>query len=95
MPSNAREAQRIGLINRVVAEEELMPTALALARRLASGPTLAISWTKMAVNKLLKSQANLILDNSLSWEHHCFNSEDLKEATAAFEEKRKPRFKGK
>ena len=92
---DAKEAERIGLINRVVTEQELMPAALALANRLASGPTLAISWTKMAVNKLLKREANLILDASFAWENHCFYSEDFREATAAFLEKRKPLFKGK
>lgn len=92
---SAREAERIGLVNQVVAEEELMPTALALAKRLASGPTLAISWTKMAVNKLLKREVNLILDDSLAWEYHCFHAEDFRESTAAFLEKRKPLFKGK
>ena len=92
---NARDAERIGLVNHVVAENELMPAAQAMARRFADGPALAISWTKMAVNKRLKADAQLILDNSLAWEYHCFNSEDLKEATAAFEQKRKPSFKGK
>lgn len=92
---DAKEADRIGLVNRVVPEEELMPTAMALARRLASGPTLAISWTKMAVNKLIKREANLVLENSAAWEHLCFNSEDFREATAAFVEKRKPVFKGR
>ena len=92
---DAKEAERIGLVNRVVTEQELMATALALAKRLASGPTLAISWTKMAVNQLLKREANLILDTSLAWENHCFHSEDFREATAAFLAKRKPLFKGK
>ena len=92
---DAREADRIGLVNHVVPEEELMPAAMALARRLASGPTMAISWTKMAVNKLIKREANLVLENSLAWEHHCFYTEDFKEATAAFVEKRKPVFKGR
>lgn len=92
---DAKEAERIGLINHVVTEQEVMPTALLLAKRLASGPTLAISWTKMAVNKLLKREANLILDTSFAWENHCFYSEDFREGVAAFLEKRKPLFKGK
>ena len=79
----------------MVAEDKLMPAAMALAKRFASGPALAISWTKMAVNKLLKAQSNLILDSSFAWEGQCFYSEDFKEATAAFIEKRKPLFKGK
>ena len=92
---DANGAERIGLINKVVADDELMPAALALARRFASGPAMAISWTKMAVNKLLRAQSDLILDTSFAWEGQCFCSEDFKEATAAFMEKRKPAFKGR
>ena len=92
---NAQEAERLGLVNRVVPEQALMSTVMNLARRLANGPTLAINWTKMAVNKLIKEHVNLILDNSLAWEQHTFLSEDHREATTAFTEKREPRFKGR
>src|SRR3990170_2899742 len=47
----AQEAERIGLVNRVVPAEELLPEALGLARRLANGPRQAIQWTKFALNK--------------------------------------------
>lgn len=92
---DAREAERIGLVNRVVEEQELLPTALNLARRLVSGPSLAISFTKMAMNKRLKQDVNLILDSSLAWEEQTFYTEDYKEATASFLEKRRPTFQGK
>jgi len=92
---DAKEAERIGLINRVVSEEALLPNALELARRLANGPSLAISFTKMAVNKRLKQDVNLILDNSLAWEEQTFYTQDHKEAVTAFVEKRKPKFQGK
>lgn len=92
---DAREADRIGLVNRVVPHEDLMPTALELAKRLARGPTMAISWTKQAINKHLKESLNLILDASLAWEEHTFYTEDHREAAKAFTEKREPQFKGK
>src|SRR5215475_10574675 len=50
----AAEAERIGLINRVVPADQLISTALAFATRLANGPTKAIRWTKVSVNKILR-----------------------------------------
>jgi len=90
----AAEAERMGLINKVVPREEVMPTALALARRLANGPTKAIRWTKSCLNKRVKDEVNLVLDTSLSLEWLSMGSEDHKEAVRAFLEKREPQFKG-
>lgn len=92
---NAAEAERIGLVNRVVAPDDLMPTARALATRLANGPTRAIRGTKASVNKILRDTANLILDTSLALEKQCFVTEDHREAINAFVEKRKPLFTGR
>ena len=92
---DAQQAERMGLVNRVVPESELMTTAMDMARRLAKGAPLAIQLTKLAINKRIKQDLNLILDNSLGWEALTFFSQDHKEATAAFVEKREPRFQGK
>ncbi len=86
------EAGRIGMVNYAVAPEEVMTRARALAQELADGPTWAIRWSKLSVNKWLKQQANLILDASLAYEMMTFNTEDHKEAARAFVEKRKPNF---
>jgi len=91
----AREAERIGLVNRVVSQEELMPTAMALAEKLANGATKAIRWTKLCLNKPLKDAMNEILDTSLSFEWHSMQTEDHREAVRAFLEKRAPQFKGR
>ncbi len=91
----AQEAERIGLINHVVAPEKLMPTVMEFATRLANGPTKAIRWTKASVNKILRDTANLVLDTSLALEKHCFSTADHKEAVRAFVEKREPRFTGR
>ena len=91
----AQEAERIGLINRVVPQDKLMSTAMELATRLAKGPTKAIRWTKVSVNKILRDTANLVLDTSLALEKHCFYTEDHKEAVRAFVEKREPKFTGR
>ena len=92
---SAAEAERIGLINKVVPPEELHETVMALARRLASGPTWAVRWTKTAVNKRLRDEVNLILDFSLSAERLTVATQDHHEAVQAFREKRAPQFKGK
>jgi enoyl-CoA hydratase len=89
------EAERIGLINRVVPADELMATALTLAQRLAAGPMQAIRGTKVSVNKILRDTVNLVLDTSLALEKQCFATADHREAIQAFVEKREPRFTGR
>jgi enoyl-CoA hydratase len=91
---NAVEAERIGLVNHAVPQSEVLAKARELAQELADGPTWAIRYTKVAVNKWLSHQVNLILDASLGLEMLTFNTEDHKEATRAWVEKRKPQFKG-
>jgi len=91
---SATEAERIGLINHVVPLNEVMPKAMELAHRLANGPTRAIRWTKLACNKRLRDEVNLVLDASLAVETLSMLTEDHKEAARAFTEKRTPEFKG-
>lgn len=91
----AAEAERIGLINHVVPQAEVMPKSMELAHRLANGPTLAIRWTKLSCNKRLRDEVNLVLDASLAVETLSMISEDHQEATRAFVEKRTPQYKGK
>lgn len=92
---SAAEAERIGLINHVVPADQLMPKAMEFAARLAKGPTKAVRWTKVSVNKILRDTANLVLDTSLALEKQCFATEDHKEAIRAFVEKCEPKFQGK
>jgi enoyl-CoA hydratase/carnithine racemase len=89
---NGAEAGRIGMVNYAVGPDDVMSKARELARELADGPTWAIRWSKLAVNKWLKQQANLILDASLAYEMMTFNTKDHQEAVKAFVEKRKPNF---
>ena len=91
---NGAEADRIGMVNYAVAPDQVMSKAREIAQELADGPTLAIRWSKLAVNKWLKEQANLIMDTGLAYEMMTFRTEDHKEAVKAFVEKRKPNFVG-
>jgi enoyl-CoA hydratase len=92
---SAADAERFGLVNRVVPVELLLDEAKSMARKIASKPALAIKAAKEAV---LKS-ANLSLDEGLEFERKSFYllfaSEDRAEGMKAFLEKRKPLFKGR
>ncbi len=87
---SAQEAERIGLVNHVVAAGDLLSTAHKMAKRLAHGPRLAIRATKLPMNKILCDTANLVFDYSLALEKECFHSADHRECVNAFLEKRKP-----
>jgi len=91
----AREAERIGLINRVVPAGVLEAETFALARRIAQGPPRALALTKA----LLERAWSLDLASALEWEALAqgwmIASEDHREGLAAFFEKRAPRFRGR
>jgi enoyl-CoA hydratase len=89
------EAARIGLVNHAVPRAQVLEKAREIARELADGPRWAIRWTKLAVNKAIKEQVNLILDTSFALEMATFGTEDHREAVRAFVEKRRPRFTGR
>ncbi len=91
----AREAERLGLVNKVVPVELLLEEAKNLARKIAAKAPLAVKLAKEAVLKA----ANTPLDEGLEFERKSFYlllaSEDRKEGMRAFLEKRKPEFRGK
>ncbi|MFH8616325.1 enoyl-CoA hydratase/isomerase family protein [Streptomyces sp. NPDC017979] len=80
----AAEAERIGLINRVVEPDQLLTEAHALAARIAAGPVRAVQGTKAALNKILLDTANLVFDHALAAEKECFASGDHARAVEAF-----------
>jgi enoyl-CoA hydratase/carnithine racemase len=92
---SAQEAERIGLVNYVLPETQVLPKAQEIARELAEGATWAIRWTKSALNQILKERSNLVLPSSQALEHVTMDSSDHKEAATAFKEKRKPSFTGR
>ncbi len=92
---DAATADRYGLVNRVVPHEELLPAAQEWARRLASGPTLAISMTK----RMLNNEWNMDLVSALEAEAQAqalmLMSEDHRRFYEAFKAKEKPEFTGR
>lgn len=91
----ATEAERIGLINRAVPQDQLEDTVMTLARRFVNGPRLAVQWTKRSLNNRLLKEVDQTLELSLALEMHSIMAEDLQEAANAFLEKREPRFTGR
>lgn len=92
---DAAEAYRIGLVNKVVAPQELMNTAKAMAEKIMSRAPVAVQLCKAAVNEGL----DMDLDSGVAYEAEvfglCFATADQKEGMTAFVEKRKANFIGK
>jgi 2-(1,2-epoxy-1,2-dihydrophenyl)acetyl-CoA isomerase len=92
---SAHEAKELGLVTEVVPDDELMPTAIEWAERLAEGPPIALRVTK----RMMYKQQTMDLENALEDAalgtmvvNYC---QDVKEGIAAFHEKRKPKFEGR
>jgi 2-(1,2-epoxy-1,2-dihydrophenyl)acetyl-CoA isomerase len=91
---SAADAERLGIVNKVVPANELQATAKEWAERLASGPTKAIGWSKKLLHDaselsrrdLLEEEAMLVEINTMT--------EDSREGVAAFRERRNPEWKG-
>jgi enoyl-CoA hydratase/carnithine racemase len=91
---DAKEAESMGLVNRVVPVAELDALAEEWGRRLAAGPTLALGLSK----RLLDASSSVTLEQALEDEARCqhitYTSEDVREGIAAYLERREPRFRG-
>jgi len=92
---DAREAERIGLVNKVVPAAKLSGATYELARRIAAGPQIAIRIIKCAVYQGLRTDLRTALDSISSHLAVVRYTEDHKEGVRAFKEKRPPRFSGR
>ena len=92
---DAAEALRLGIVSRVVAPEELMPTVTALARRIAAGPPVAIRLAKHSLYANAERDLKASLEGETSAQNICFETEDAREGIRAFIEKRDPLFRGR
>ena len=94
-PVTAEEAYRIGLVNRVVAAEELLATAHQIAARILTNGPVAVALCLDAVHRGME----MPLQEALAWEAAQFGlscaTEDIREGTRAFLEKRKAQFPGR
>jgi enoyl-CoA hydratase len=89
------DAHRLGLIQECVSAADLDASSRQLAKGLADGPTLALEFTKSVLNKIIRERADFILETSLLMEAVTMSSADHAEATAAFVDKRPPRYTGR
>jgi enoyl-CoA hydratase/carnithine racemase len=92
---DATTAERYGLVNRVVPHEEVLSTAHSWARRLAQGPTMAISMTKRLVNNEWSMDLLSALESEAQAQALMLIGEDHRIFYEAFKEKAKPKFVGR
>jgi enoyl-CoA hydratase len=85
------EAERIGLVSKVLPKDEVLAEALRVAEHLATGPQLAIRLTKRALNGWIRN-AGPIFDQSAAYEMLTFMGDDVREGLASLREKRAPQF---
>lgn len=92
---DASEAQRIGLINRMVPDEDLSDDVADLARTIADNAPLSVHAAKLIVNEATKAERERDMEAVRRAVETCFDSQDYREGRTAFMEKRTPRFLGR
>jgi enoyl-CoA hydratase/carnithine racemase len=94
-PVLAADALKIGLTNSVVAPEAVLPTARALAERLARGPLFALGMTKEMLSREPGMSLEAALEAEAQAQQICMATGDFREAYEAFVAKREPKFEGR
>jgi len=92
---DAKEAERIGLINRAVPADELDNEVNMLAKQLAEGPTVALGIAKKIINKGLSMDLSSVLECEAFGQTIAGTTEDAQEGVMSFLEKRRAEFKGR
>ena len=91
---DTKEAERIGLVNRVVPANELESATMKFAEKLAKGAPVAIGLSKMAINSAIDTNLSAALENEVYGQSLCLQTEDVKEGTMARLQRREPKFTG-
>jgi enoyl-CoA hydratase len=89
---SAREALRLGLVNRVVPPGELLDQSLALARQIADMPTLPVRVIKASAYAASRATLKEVLQKQAAFQSICYQSGDVEEGVRAIRERRAPRF---
>lgn len=92
---DAAEAERIGLVSKVVPPEQLLSTTMELAKRIAKGPPMAIQYAKEVLYKAQDMDMEATVKLEAVNFAKCMRSEDAAEGVRSFLEKREPDFKGR
>ncbi|MGE0415690.1 MAG: enoyl-CoA hydratase [Acetobacteraceae bacterium] len=92
---SATEAHDLGIVNRVVPDEELRAATMEVARRIAGMPQIAVAATKRTLFAAETESFDTVLDMEAFNQARCSQTEDHREAVQAFKEKRRPVFKGR
>jgi enoyl-CoA hydratase/carnithine racemase len=95
MRIDAAEAERIGLVDRVVPDAELWGATMEIARTISGNAPLAIAAAKITIAQVLKDPDGRDMDAIKAIGTACMDSEDFREGRRAFMEKRKPQFRGR
>jgi enoyl-CoA hydratase/carnithine racemase len=91
---SADTAQNWGLVSRVVPAAELLPAAMDLATRIAANPPHAVRLTKRLLREAMNTRLDTLLEMAAAFQAMSHQTDDHKEAVAAFLAKRPPVFKG-
>ena len=93
---DAAEAERIGLVNKVVPHDDLMKVAQELAMKISKNPPLAVAMAKADLYRAMEEKDIIKqMKHEEKTQEVLINTEDFMEAATAFMEKREPKFKGK
>ena len=90
----ADETLDMGLVHRVVAADEFTDHVAEFAARLAAGPPIAHAWTKRAIHRSLGVDMDAEFEFEIFAQVQCIQTEDHHEGVKAFQEKRRPEFRG-